>query len=119
MSWRTRWRVYEYVRNSIWIVPALFASLAIAMGVVLPDIDESVHSTIGISFGAEAGRSVLGALAGGVLVGGAVLLEPAPGDLSWQLALYPVLSLTLVRMVPTTGFAGSPASNGPPTDRGG
>jgi hypothetical protein len=22
MSWRTRWRVYEYVRNSIWIVPA-------------------------------------------------------------------------------------------------
>ncbi len=67
MSWRTRWRVYEYVRNSLWIVPALFAALAIAMGIVLPDVDESVHSTIGVSFGAEAARAVLGALAGGMI----------------------------------------------------
>ncbi len=67
MSWRTRRRIYEYVRNSIWIVPALFAALAIAMGIVLPDIDESVNSTIGISFGAEAARSVLGTLAGGMI----------------------------------------------------
>ncbi len=67
MSWRTRWRIYEYVRNSLWIVPALFGALAIAMGIVLPDIDESVHSTIGISFGAEAARAVLGALAGGMI----------------------------------------------------
>jgi len=67
MSWRTRWRIYEYVRNSLWIVPALFGALAIAMGVVLPDVDESVNSTIGISFGAEAGRGVLGALAGGMI----------------------------------------------------
>jgi hypothetical protein len=67
MSWRTRWRIYEYVRNSIWLVPALFAVFAIAMGIVLPDVDESVNSTIGISFGAEAGRAVLGALAGGMI----------------------------------------------------
>lgn len=31
---------------------------------------------------------------------GAILLGPALGDLSWQLALYAVLSLTLVRMLP-------------------
>jgi sodium/hydrogen antiporter len=31
---------------------------------------------------------------------GAVLLGPAIGDLTWQIALYAVLSLTLVRMVP-------------------
>ncbi len=31
---------------------------------------------------------------------GAILLEPALGDLSWELALYAVLSLTLVRMLP-------------------
>ena len=31
---------------------------------------------------------------------GAILLGPALGDLSWQLALYAVLSLTVVRMVP-------------------
>jgi len=67
MSWRTRWRIYEYVRNSLWIVPALFVVLAIAMGIVIPDIDESVNTTIGISFGAEAARGVLGALAGGMI----------------------------------------------------
>jgi uncharacterized membrane protein len=67
MSWRTRWRVYEYVRNSLWIVPALFVALAIAMGIAIPDIDESVETTIGISYGAEAGRGVLGALAGGMI----------------------------------------------------
>ncbi len=31
---------------------------------------------------------------------GAILLGPALGDLTWELALYAVLSLTLVRMVP-------------------
>ena len=31
---------------------------------------------------------------------GAILLGPALGDLSWELALYAVLSLTLVRMLP-------------------
>src|SRR4051794_38869896 len=34
------------------------------------------------------------------LVFGAILLEPALGDLSWKLALYATLSLTLVRMLP-------------------
>jgi len=31
---------------------------------------------------------------------GAVLLQPAIGDLTWQIALYAVLSLTVIRMVP-------------------
>ena len=34
------------------------------------------------------------------VVFGAVLLGPALGDLTWQVALYAVLSLTLIRMVP-------------------
>ena len=34
------------------------------------------------------------------VVFGAILLGPALGDLTWQIALYAVLSLTLVRMVP-------------------
>jgi sodium/hydrogen antiporter len=34
------------------------------------------------------------------IVYGAVLLGPAIGDLTWQIALYAILSLTLVRMVP-------------------
>jgi uncharacterized membrane protein len=67
MSWRTRWRIFEYVRNSIWIVPAAFATLAIAMGIVLPNVDESTNTTIGISFGSDAARNLLGALAGGMI----------------------------------------------------
>jgi NhaP-type Na+/H+ or K+/H+ antiporter len=36
------------------------------------------------------------------VVFGAVLLGPALHDLTWQIALYAVLSLTLVRMLPVT-----------------
>ena len=53
---------------------------------------------------------------GGVLNGvtfilfGAILLGPALGELSWELALYAVLSLTVVRMVPVAiGMLGSQA----------
>jgi len=67
MSWRRRWRIYEYIRNSLWIVPALFGALAIAMGIVLPIVDEHAGTTIGISFGSDAARGVLGALAGGMI----------------------------------------------------
>jgi NhaP-type Na+/H+ or K+/H+ antiporter len=45
---------------------------------------------------------------------GAILLGPALGELSWELALYAVLSLTVVRMVPVAiGMLGSHAQ--PPT----
>ena len=67
MSWRTRWRVYEHVRNSIWIVPALCGAIAIAAGIVLPQIDEGTSTTIGVAFGPEAARAVLGSLAGGMI----------------------------------------------------
>ena len=53
---------------------------------------------------------------GGVLNGvtfvffGAILLGPALGELSWELALYAVLSLTVVRMLPVLiAMVGSPA----------
>lgn len=67
MSWRTRWRIYEYVRNSIWIVPAALVTLAIVAGIVMPRIDEDVNTTIGIAFGPDAARNVLGSLAGGMI----------------------------------------------------
>ncbi len=67
MSWRLRWRIYEYVRNSLWIVPGLFLVLAIALGIVLPDVDEGTKTTIGLSFGSGAAESILGAIAGGMI----------------------------------------------------
>ncbi len=67
LSWRTRWRVYEYVRNSLWIVPLLFTLAAAALALFLPWVDENTSTTIGISFGEDAARSVLGAIAGGMI----------------------------------------------------
>jgi sodium/hydrogen antiporter len=54
--------------------------------------------------GGEVGNLIeeLGEVFGGVtfIVFGAVLLGPALGDLTWSIALYAVLSLTIVRMLP-------------------
>ncbi len=67
VAWRTRWRIREYVRNSLWIVPFVFIAVAVAMGITFPLIDERTKATIGVSFGSEAARSVLGAIASGMI----------------------------------------------------
>ncbi len=67
LSWRARWRTYEYVRNSLWIVPLLFVAVAVTLGLVLPIVDERTSTTIGISFGEDAARAVLGAVASGMI----------------------------------------------------
>lgn len=67
LSWRTRWRLYEYVRNSLWIVPALCVAIAITLGMLLPTVDENTTTTIGIHFSTDAARGVLGSLAGGMI----------------------------------------------------
>ena len=51
-----------------------------------------------VSYLIEQTGAVLGAVT--FVVFGAILLGPAIGDATWQIALYAVLSLTLVRMVP-------------------
>jgi sodium/hydrogen antiporter len=51
-----------------------------------------------VSYLMEQAGAVLAAVT--FVVFGAVLLGPAIGDLTWQIALYAVLSLTLVRMLP-------------------
>jgi NhaP-type Na+/H+ or K+/H+ antiporter len=51
-----------------------------------------------VSYLIEQAGAVLAALT--FVIFGAVLLGPALGDLTWQIAVYAVLSLTLVRMLP-------------------
>ncbi len=67
MSWRTRWKISEHIRNSIWIVPAAFVALAIAMGVALPSLDSDSTNTLGLQFGSGAAQGMLGAMAGGMI----------------------------------------------------
>jgi uncharacterized membrane protein len=59
--------VIEYLRNSIWIVPALFVITAIAMGIGMPDFDADTRSVVGIKYGAAAASGMLGAMAGGMI----------------------------------------------------
>jgi len=67
LSWRTRWKLIEFVRNSIWIVPAIFVLTAISLGVLLPDLDERTNFVIGVDYGASAAQGMLGAMAGGMI----------------------------------------------------
>jgi uncharacterized membrane protein len=67
MSYRTRRQAYEYVRNSIWIVPLAFMVLAVALGLAIPEFDQHSDTSIGITFGVDAARSVLGAISGGMI----------------------------------------------------
>ncbi|MEZ5077441.1 MAG: DUF2254 domain-containing protein [Solirubrobacterales bacterium] len=65
MSWRTRWRLSEYLRNSIWLVPGAFALVAYLLGRIEPDAAR--EADFPIQYSPEAARSVLSALAGGMI----------------------------------------------------
>ncbi|MGO9976732.1 MAG: cation:proton antiporter [Solirubrobacteraceae bacterium] len=93
------------------VIPVAAAGLAYGVAAALGGSGFIAAFLAGAIFGAllareseEASRlnEELGGLLGGVtfLIFGAVLLGPALKHVSWQLALYAVLSLTLVRMLP-------------------
>ncbi|PRW65362.1 DUF2254 domain-containing protein [Actinopolyspora mortivallis] len=63
---RIRMRLAEQLRNRIWIVPAVFAVLAIAAGIAFPVVDGTTELTA-IAFDPEAARSLLGSLSGGMI----------------------------------------------------
>jgi sodium/hydrogen antiporter len=93
------------------VIPAAGAVLAYGIADGLGGSGFIAAFVAGVVFRALLGRDPaelndlteeIGDLLGGVtfLVFGAILLGPALGHLTWELALYAVLSLTLVRMVP-------------------
>jgi sodium/hydrogen antiporter len=93
------------------VVPAAGAALAYGIADALGGSGFIAAFTAGIVFRALLGRDPLElnelseevvALLSGVtfLLFGAILLGPALGELSWNLILYAILSLSIVRMVP-------------------
>lgn len=99
--------------SSSWlqVIPIAGAGLAYGIAVALGGSGFIAAFLAGAIFGVlvphqseEASRlnEEVGGLLGGVtfLIFGAVLLGPALKHVSWQIALYAVLSLTLVRMLP-------------------
>jgi NhaP-type Na+/H+ or K+/H+ antiporter len=107
------------------VIPAAGALLAYGTANALDGSGFIAAFVAGITFRAAIGRdpadmNLLTEEVGSVLNGitfvlfGAILLGPALGDLSWQLALYAVLSLTVVRIIPVAiGMLGTHAR--PPT----
>ena len=107
---------FAYRRNLItasWlqVIPVAGAGLAYGIAAALGGSGFIAAFVAGAIFGAlvsqeseQASRlnEELGELLGGVtfLIFGAVLLGPALKHVSWQIALYAVLSLTLVRILP-------------------
>ena len=93
------------------VIPAAGAALAYGIAIALHGSGFIAAFVAGMTFRLALGRdpehiNELSEQIGGVLNGvtfvffGAILLGPALGELSWELALYAVLSLTLVRMIP-------------------
>jgi NhaP-type Na+/H+ and K+/H+ antiporters len=93
------------------VIPVAGAGLAYGIAAALGGSGFIAAFVAGAIFGALVSRESeqasrlseeLGALLGGItlLIFGAVLLGPALKHLSWQIVLYAVLSLTLVRMLP-------------------
>ena len=103
------------------VIPAAGALLAYGTASALGGSGFIAAFVAGITFRAAIKRdpaemNLLTEEVGSVLNGvtfvlfGAILLGPALGELSWQLALYAVLSLTVVRMVPVAiGMLGTHA----------
>ena len=93
------------------VIPAAGAALAYGIAVGLHGSGFIAAFVAGMTFRLALGRdpeqlNELSEQVGGVLNGvtfvlfGAILLGPALAELSWELALYAVLSLTVVRMLP-------------------
>ncbi|MGE5407278.1 MAG: cation:proton antiporter [Syntrophothermus sp.] len=107
------------------VLPAAGAALGYGLASGLGGSGFVAAFVAGLSFRALLGRDPaelnrfseeLGGVLGGItfLIFGAILLEPAIGQLDWRLALYAVLSLTVVRMAPVAlAMLGSGAR--PPT----
>ena len=93
------------------VIPAAGAALAYGIAAALGGSGFIAAFVAGMTFRLALGRdpgqlNELSEQVGNVLNGvtfvffGAILLGPALGELSWELALYAVLSLTVVRMLP-------------------
>jgi uncharacterized membrane protein len=62
MTWLQRYRVRHYLRNSVWIIPAVTIVAAIVLVRILHGMEEALGWEAGLS--PETARTVLGALAG-------------------------------------------------------
>ncbi|MGE5211408.1 MAG: DUF2254 family protein, partial [Acidobacteriota bacterium] len=66
MTWATRFRIREYLRESLWVVPALGAVIGILGAAVLIAIDEQVTVPSDWAYSPSTASTVLSAIVGAV-----------------------------------------------------
>jgi len=66
MTWATRFRIREYLRESLWVLPALGAVVGILAAAVLISIDSHVNVPSNWSYSPSTASTVLSAIVGAV-----------------------------------------------------
>jgi uncharacterized membrane protein len=64
MSWATRFRIRQYLRSSLWVLPLLGALLGVALGAVDTHIDRSIHLPAAWTYSSTTATAVLSAIVG-------------------------------------------------------
>ena len=116
MTWATRFRVREYLRESLWVVPAVGAVIGLLAALVVVDIDKHVHVSQQWQYSPSTASTVLAAIAGAVaaLTGFVVtvtvlVVQMATGTFSARyMRLWyrdPVLKGVLALLIGTMAFA--------------
>ena len=66
MTWATRFRIREYLRESLWVVPCLGAVIGLVGAVVVVWIDQHVKVPAQWAYSSSTASTVLSAVAGAV-----------------------------------------------------
>jgi len=66
MTWATRFRIREYLRESLWVLPALGAVLGILVAAVMISVDSHVSVPADWSYSPSTASTVLSAIVGAV-----------------------------------------------------
>ncbi|HVN59881.1 MAG TPA: DUF2254 domain-containing protein [Gaiellaceae bacterium] len=66
MTWATRFRIREYLRESLWVLPALGAVLGILVAAVMISVDSHVSVPTDWSYSPSTASTVLSAIVGAV-----------------------------------------------------
>jgi uncharacterized membrane protein len=64
VTWATRFRVRQYLRESLWVVPLLGALAGVVGGVVVVQIDQGAHLSSDWQYSASTASTVLSAIVG-------------------------------------------------------
>jgi uncharacterized membrane protein len=82
VTWATRFRVRQYLSESLWVVPLLGALAGVVGGVVVVQIDQGVHLSSDWQYSASSASTVLSAIVGAMAALTGFVVQMATGTFS-------------------------------------